>query len=625
MNIKSVTIEGMHNVEKKTYEFDHVNYLFGHNGAGKSTVLQAVQLALLGYIPGMNKTKESIFSNSNSHTMAVTLVVQDSDTTITIRRVWTNSGKAINSTLYVSPDGYDIQSIVGNLELPIFNFNEFVSMTANKLKDWFIGFLPSTANKVNWNKELSDSVRAINVVDDKLIPDSVDAIESNGLTGVDQVRKANEYFKMLLSLKKQELSRVQSTIQSLVFYDNCDTDVTEGDISENIKQLNDERAELTKKLTVAENNVRIMERNSKIYTELSKLNLDSDCLEHDSKYFECKSKVEELSEQIDSYNKLIIDRSSARSDIEKKRLAAISERNIKNKVIESGGVCHYTNSKCESILTMIESIKSEVADIDKTVEKYNESIQKITAEINEANEKVYEFNDLKGSICLEMRDIENAYSKRDMLNRQIEITSEDNGSILIEDIVARIDEIDKSGADLSNTLVMVKANNRYNKLTESLSKDKFVIEQSIEALKLWDKLTGANGLQTKMMNEPFIKFVDKLNNYIKPLFGDDVSAKFNLIEKVNSFSFGIEKANRYIPYDLLSSGEKCMFMLSMMICIVDDSTANLKLIMIDDLFDHLDDINVNKLIEALYNVNNIQFIVAGVKAVANKECVIEVK
>ena len=60
MQIKSVEIKGMRNVVHKTYEFDDVTYLVGPNGAGKSTVLNAIQLALLGYIPGTEKRNSSI-------------------------------------------------------------------------------------------------------------------------------------------------------------------------------------------------------------------------------------------------------------------------------------------------------------------------------------------------------------------------------------------------------------------------------------------------------------------------------------------------------------------------------------------------------------------------------------
>lgn len=55
--VDSVVIQNMRKFEVRTFRFKPhcVNYLVGSNGCGKSTVLNAIQLALLGYIPGKRK------------------------------------------------------------------------------------------------------------------------------------------------------------------------------------------------------------------------------------------------------------------------------------------------------------------------------------------------------------------------------------------------------------------------------------------------------------------------------------------------------------------------------------------------------------------------------------------
>ena len=68
----------------------------------------------------------------------------------------------------------------------------------------------------------------------------------------------------------------------------------------------------------------------------------------------------------------------------------------------------------------------------------------------------------------------------------------------------------------------------------------------------------------------------------------DIRANFNVSTKANSFSFGLIRNDVYIPYDLLSSGEKCLYSLALMICIVNNSKSPLKLMLCDDMFDHLD-------------------------------------
>lgn len=146
--IKSIRIIGMHNVEDRTYTFNEVmNYFVGPNGAGKSTILNAIQLALLGYIPGTAKQTSQIMKHANGPIMDVTLTLSSNGNDVSIQRRWTNTGKTIKTTIIVTPSAYSeyhIKSLVQQMEMPIFNFSDFVGMTANKMKEWFINYLPSS-------------------------------------------------------------------------------------------------------------------------------------------------------------------------------------------------------------------------------------------------------------------------------------------------------------------------------------------------------------------------------------------------------------------------------------------------------------------------------------------------
>lgn len=72
----------------------------------------------------------------------------------------------------------------------------------------------------------------------------------------------------------------------------------------------------------------------------------------------------------------------------------------------------------------------------------------------------------------------------------------------------------------------------------------------------------------------------------------------------------------YVPYDLMSSGEKTLLAFMMMVYIVTQSSSCLKLVMIDDMLDHLDDVNIITLFEQFANTD-IQIINAGVKPLDN--------
>lgn len=58
-----------------------------------------------------------------------------------------------------------------------------------------------------------------------------------------------------------------------------------------------------------------------------------------------------------------------------------------------------------------------------------------------------------------------------------------------------------------------------------------------------------------------------------------------------------------------------MFTLALMIAITRMSKQDIKLVMVDDLFDHLDDNNVKLLFQSLDNVLDVQMILAGVESI----------
>ena len=64
--------------------------------------------------------------------------------------------------------------------------------------------------------------------------------------------------------------------------------------------------------------------------------------------------------------------------------------------------------------------------------------------------------------------------------------------------------------------------------------------------------------------------------------------------------------------ELLSSGEKCLFALSLLLAIVENSNAPAKLLLVDDILDHLDPERIKDCFTTLYN-STIQTVIAGVQ------------
>lgn len=602
MKIKSVTIEGLHNVIEKTYTFDNLSYLYGKNGAGKSTVLQAVQLALFGYIPGVHKKNEAILRHAKGKMLSVTCVLDNDGKDVTVTRSWVGTGKSISNGVDISPEGFDIDTILADIELPVHNFTEFMNMTANNMKGWFINFLPNEDTEVHWEEELKKALGDMKVIDGHLITNTLNDLKELSGSGVDYIRAVNAYFKDQTSLLKGNLQRTQGTIQSLIFYEDCDSNASSEDIQKEI-------ADIQQKLIQASKIEQVKKMNERIQEQLSLIQVSSDSLSTDDRYAELRMNNEELKAMMNKFNADV-------ADINKKIVDIQVNIESKQAITSGGGMCPYTKSACSEIQNLsaqlnseIEQLTAELNELKSSLGNTNLAIQS-TQQTLSANEK-------------EMSNIASQYSERDRLRAQIQMEE------LIDGEEISTEELQEKLQYLQSQVIKIAANEQYNKLIDTLTADKFKIENTLEVLKVWTKLTDANGLQTTIMAAPFKKLAASMDDYLHKMFNrKDISVKFNLSEKANSFSFGLVRDEKYIEFDMLSSGEKCMYTLAFMMCIVSISKSPLKVIMIDDLLDHLDDANASKLFDALYKIKDIQVILAGVKECKSKckdAVIIEVK
>ncbi len=576
MKITDITIEGLHNVEKRKYHLSDVNYFYGKNGAGKSTILQAIQLALLGYIPGTSKTNEAIFKHSNSHTMAVTLdLLDESGSSYRIRRIWTKSNGRISSSVEIDPD-LDISNIVGEIELPIFNFSDFIGMSANKLKEWFINFLPDNAAAIDWKSVFSEYEEHISCMD-QIFSDGPVSIK-----GIEGVRQMNAFLKSLLAFKKSESERIQNTIQSLICYDDVDQDYNIDEIDSRINTIMQDIKQVSAYKAAADANRRI---NAELesYSDLS-----SD-FNTDDKAIALRDQMDALKLKIDSFD--LIDYQSQIYELSAKL------HNLKN-IIQNPDVCPYTNLVCGSIQSMKSESKLEY---DAVLHQLNQIKQKSESQ----DCAIKNLKDSYDQCIRDLNDLLNRYDRRNKLKSMLVPTCEPLNNV-------DIDSLHRELTELQTIKSKLLANQRYAELIDSITKDKFVTDQDIQYINKLVKLTDANNMQTTMMEAPFINLAHDMNRYIQQIFDKSVSVKFNLASKANSFSFGIDRSGVYIPFDLLSSGEKCLFMLSMMLCIVSISNSDLKLILIDDMLDHLDSNKADQLFKSISNISDVQIILAGV-------------
>lgn len=586
MKIQSVRIIGMHKYRDITFNLLDMNYLYGLNGVGKSTVLQAIQFALLGYIPGTDKNKTAIFKHSNGNRFGVIVTFDNGQS---ISRGYVKTGKGI--TEKVIPDGFDTKQLLGNLEMPIMDFDQFIGMTANKMKDWFVDFLPDQDITLDWNQILTDSAfqccTTQTLLDADLIPETVRTAEGISGSTLESIRQMNAYLKDSLSAKKQELARVEHTVQTLIYYADCDMSDSPESIREMINGETKNMQDLIMLKAHAESNAKY----SAMYeaaikdagTESDRVNLVDQITEVTKGQVSIASECQYYSDLISEVDKQVFD---------------------KQRIANSKSVCPYTESKCAEIENLSEQYSADIISLktrrDKLVIKYEDAKQRLA-----------EVETKKKQMCADLDRMQNASHQVEKLKEMLYEDALARDTVLYDSEIA---ESQRHIETLRTRLSQIESNLRYEQLTIGLTNDKYRMEQTIEILKAWIKLTDVNGMQSELMQAPFRDLADRITAKLRTLFGtEDIKAAFNLEEKANSFSFGIIRSGSYIEYDMISSGEKCLYTLALIMSLTEMSNAQLKLLLVDDLLDHLDSEKIQACFKTLYNSNEIQIILAGVQ------------
>lgn len=615
IKLKSIRIEGMHNIVDKTYDLSDFNYFYGNNGAGKSTILQAVQLALLGYIPGTSKTNSAIFKHSNGPRMSVTLFYDCDDVVTRINRTYTvtGTGKTVKYSEDI-PSGFDIEKITDGLGLPIFDFNEFMNLTANKLKDWFINFLPNSDTDICIEKEVREIARDIVKIDEDFLNDIISYVNdavSKFDNPLDATRQINEHIKSLLSFKKSELQRSESTIQTLTFYEDVQLSaLDEVELRNLLSKVNND-------ITSYNNMMHTLNDKNRLLTEL-KLILDnlgeiSDSYDTDTRVVSHNAERDSINTEIEALKVRINDLTSEQNDIKTQIAVKSAEIAQKQSIIDKGGICPYTSSKCDSIVSLTEDLKLEIAQTEEELKKLNDRISVITTFINEATADINMKLSQSHKLEVDNSAIYESYMRyNDVKSRLDSIIVPDN--ITVDVINSELEVLGDKRCYIEDKLIKIEANKKYVELYESLASDKMKINENIILCKELQKLTDVNGLQSKIMNAPFVDLSNKVSNYLQCFWHTDVQAEFVINGGANNFSFGIIRNGEYISFDTLSSGEKCIYTLALIISLIYSTNSELNLILIDDLFDHLDDVNYDYLLNELNKINEIQFILAGVSA-----------
>lgn len=589
LTIQSVTIEGMHKVTKKTYNFaDGFNYLSGSNGSGKSTVIQAICLGLLGYVPGYSKTNEAAMKHSSGNNMFIEVVLSGEEE-ITIKRSWSRDAKgSVHTSVSIEPESAVGLIKLDEIELPIFNFSDFMSQSANAMKQWFVDFLPSESDEIDWESIYNEAVED---GPESLHDEFINYASELSGSGVERAKAVNAWLKEYKSVTDGQIKQSSAAINSLVKYEDVE--------DEPIEELKEYADMLHKQIAN--------------YTEWSRANsLIKNLIDSQVSYNEYQNAIDELpgaSDSLGNARKMEEDANEKLTQLREECAGKKAEIRMLSEI--KSAKCPYTKKDCEDIASIIESNKKKIDKLNKEVDKITETGKEAANYYNKCRADVASIKAAIDSMQRTVEVFENTQKQIEHLREELPERMTDKTDVELKaELDATYEKITK-----------IQANRQYSEVSENLFKQKLQLELQLSAIKKLQTATDANNLQSRLLEEPFAKLEKNVSKYISENFGNEVEAKFNLSSKNNSFSFGILRNDQYIEYSYLSSGEKCMYVVALMSCLLANAESPLKLILADDIMDHLDSANYDKLFTKLVKNSSAQIIAAGVSEVEHESVI----
>ena len=606
MKLKSIEIDGMHNASDKRYELSDVNYFYGKNGVGKSTILQAIQLAVLGYVPGNKKQNAAIMKHGKGKLMNVSATFDANGSTVKVERSYMKKGNSVQSSLYTDPEEYPVDTILGEIELPVCNFNEFLSMSSNAQKAWFLKMIPSSESKFSWTGEFKKSAETILGATE--LEEFIKEFNLNKYaTTVDGCNQLNAVIKQKTSLLNALLKDVTGAINSSIMHDDivCSNYDEELEKHRLAAQADSTRlAEIKSLITSYDTRRQILES-----YEAAKIRMN----EAEKLYEEYKEETEFVTDKdAERYKHLESEKQELQEDISSNTL----ELGRLKGIIDNPGVCPYLKTSCDDLKSYVETNKKQYSTIQNSINKANIRL----AEIKSEQAEIAKLMDEQMEHARKKEKAESVYQSAvdSVTSAESLLQTIDDDDSDIEQLKADLEVVEQSFNQHSTMIAKLAANKKYEEFISSIESKKYLYEQQIQCCKIWDKLTGPNGKPSELAIKPFEDFEKELTEYIHKVFPSTFSARFNISDKANSFEFGVMNSDKFISFEALSSGEKCAYMICLLSCIVDKSNAKWRCIILDDVFDHLDDERMEQVFSVINEFSSsIQFILASVKDPCN--------
>jgi len=612
MELKTLSINNFFSIEEFSHDLSNRGLVliqgknqgvdgFTSNGSGKSTIADALCWVFYGKTIRKLGSADDVVNRKKKRNTAVTLEILDDDGTewkiarYRKHKEYGNSVFLYKNNINVTPksDKDTVNMISSILHMDLFTFTSSILYSARTFK-----FTVSTDAEIK---------QAFDVMLDFNIWKRCHILTKEYLENTDFLLNTNKaQFNEVCNSMERHKEKVFQLSQQRVEHNETKL-VKIKQIQGKLKELRLEKSELIRERDKHKKELEVLE--NEIKKDLQQRVRESQVIENkisglSRSIFLCEREIESLVRdtkkiniRIDSFSKNVEDTNGLVGSSCPTCGSTVTQKSVDN----------VTKTAKQEII----ELKSELSNLQKEIKNLNKTIISETKEKDKLTKKLVNSADLR--------------DKLDKVNKEIiELNSEVSSSNKIEkSIDSNILECESNLEELNNDeniydLLILDMKIEFTKYwlkKRRLRKEADVLLKIKEQYNFWLQAFSNQGIKTYLLDSitPFLN--ERVNYYINKLASNSIDVKFNTQTKLNSgeyrekLNLKVSNANGGEDYLSNSGGERRRVDLAVNMALQDliasRSNKHINVVFYDEVFDPLDDIGCERVIELLQeNISN---------------------
>lgn len=605
----------------------------GPNGCGKSARLQALQIAMFGFIPSVGKQANATMGYALDGKMEVELKSDSLTVSRTFRKKVSKRGAvSFTADLELLPLGVKDkeQKILEEfgLSTDLIDISNFIQMSASQRRNLIANLCASSVKQEETKLLISPSIQEGLWNDDLSDMDNINNIESFYKEKLASLRSSLKEKKGHLNELKSEERDLDGekpeVIQKKI--DDIEAKIDEYNKAVSASEANKSAHEAIQSQLASLNN-RITELNNSIHDHpgdqkevlKEKLSIQKQIEGKEQKIKDLKDKVKSLSVEKD---KLLDKHSMLKAEL-------VVAKDLNEKF--SGSNCPFIGKECPEAKLLKDHIKessSKIKNLTKTIAETESEGKRMKSDISTAERFI---SDLDGEIAglnvslgeteEEIKWLKNVLPEKekelkDKMSKVTELNNKLSEMEVVdtkksEEMIITLKQEKKSLIDKKDTASSQKSNRVEAEKVHLAIKD---VEDEMSDINDILSLVGNDGIKGSIIRSTHQPLIEEMNKMLDPMgLKADV-----MLERDNKevFDICLVRAGKSVRFDVLSEGQKTVLSSAFLCAVQELSGASTKVLLIEA--SELDDENFFLMTNALSHATEIDNILIARHQLSNK-------